>query len=296
MTYLFPILVASIISWILAKKGYWRIVNIVPACLSFLLGLYGSLNYGLYTTLVVFYPLSFILNGILIGNRAMVITILLSLVVHLLSALYISNIPWLVVLPSIASMTGAFVGIASLQWLSFALLNQALMHGIHDPLTGLYNRAFYDAEIERFSHTRRYPVSVLMCDLNGLKEVNATYGHDFGDDILIRVGHAMQTVFRQEDAACRIGGDEFAVFLPQMDEAAALHAADRLQQRIANDNLADPTHQLSIAIGCATCEHREDLHETLIKAERQMYHIKEQMKKQAQKTKQYLSGIATTGQ
>jgi len=87
-----------------------------------------------------------------------------------------------------------------------------------DPLTGLYNRRFAEqrltAEVAR-SERRGHPLTVLTLDLNNFKEINDTYGHPAGDQVLQEFGSRLNKVIRGSDLAVRLGGDEFLVLLPE---------------------------------------------------------------------------------
>ena len=94
----------------------------------------------------------------------------------------------------------------------------------HDPLTRLLNRRAFDAQLDaevaravRYNHS----LGLLLCDLNGFKRLNDDHGHAAGDTALERVGAALQATIRTVDSAYRIGGDEFAVLLPQTDRTEA---------------------------------------------------------------------------
>ena len=88
----------------------------------------------------------------------------------------------------------------------------------HDALTGLYNRAYFEEEMARLDGGRQYPVSIIACDLDGLKQINDQLGHDAGDRAIKAAAKILGLhTFRKEDVVARIGGDEFIVVLPSVD-------------------------------------------------------------------------------
>jgi diguanylate cyclase (GGDEF)-like protein len=105
-----------------------------------------------------------------------------------------------------------------------------------DPLTGLSNRREFtralDAEISRTSRTGR-PFAIVLLDLDGLKAINDRYGHGAGDRAIRRVANVLRASRRATDTAGRIGGDEFAVLLPESDQAHALLFLDRVRTLLA---------------------------------------------------------------
>lgn len=119
---------------------------------------------------------------------------------------------------------------------------------LHDPLTGLYNRAYFEQEMKRFDGGRR-ALGIIICDVDGLKLVNDTLGHETGDALLIASSRMIRGAFRGGDMVARIGGDEFAVLLPDSDSSMLKKAADRIQAAIERYNAANPDQLLSISIG-----------------------------------------------
>ena len=124
----------------------------------------------------------------------------------------------------------------------------------HDSLTGLYNRTFFEEEKRRFDASRRLPMSVIMGDVNGLKLINDSFGHNAGDDLLREIGALLLETCRGEDIIARIGGDEFVILLSGTGETGA----ERLCQRIYKacktyEKRPDKqTFCLSISLGHAT--------------------------------------------
>jgi len=105
-----------------------------------------------------------------------------------------------------------------------------------DPLTGLLNRRGASermAEIFSYSSRHHEPVSIIMADLDKFKTLNDTFGHDFGDTVLIAFGELLQTDSRTEDVICRYGGEEFVIVLRNTDEDLAYSMADRFRCRWA---------------------------------------------------------------
>jgi diguanylate cyclase (GGDEF)-like protein/PAS domain S-box-containing protein len=98
----------------------------------------------------------------------------------------------------------------------------------HDSLTGLYNRAYLDQELARLARGRRFPVALIVIDIDGLKPVNDTGGHAAGDALLIRAGRLFASVARGDDVVARAGGDEFVLVLPQTPLEAAVQVVARL--------------------------------------------------------------------
>jgi diguanylate cyclase (GGDEF)-like protein len=105
-----------------------------------------------------------------------------------------------------------------------------------DSLTGVSNRGHLLAIAEReTARARRYarPLSVMLIDVDHFKQVNDTQGHAVGDEVLVRLTHTMAATLRSTDALGRLGGEEFAILLPETDEAAAVAAGERIRTRVA---------------------------------------------------------------
>lgn len=118
------------------------------------------------------------------------------------------------------------------------LLDQTERYAITDPLTDLFNRRFFqtalDTEVRR-SHRHSLEMAVLMLDLDSFKSVNDVYGHPFGDRVLRRAGRVIRRSVRESDTACRVGGEEFCVILPETDRLGAFAAGERVRRNVEND-------------------------------------------------------------
>ena len=99
----------------------------------------------------------------------------------------------------------------------------------HYILTGIFNRSFFEEELKRLNTKRQLPFREIMGDVNGLKLVNDTLGHQAGDALLIRTAEIFKSICRKEDIVCRWGGDEFAVLLPNTSSDPARRICNRLR-------------------------------------------------------------------
>ncbi len=126
-----------------------------------------------------------------------------------------------------------------------------------DPLTGLYNRRFFqECLVRELNRSTRYAshLALLMLDLRSLKTVNDTYGHPTGDEVLRRVGRACVETVRGSDIPCRIGGDEFAILLPETERRSAEGLAERIVAKFEEDaKPLVPKVGLGLDYGVASC-------------------------------------------
>ncbi|MFO8059835.1 MAG: PAS domain S-box protein [Bacillota bacterium] len=158
------------------------------------------------------------------------------------------------------------------------LMEDELRHiSMFDQLTGLANRRHFESEMKRLNVPRQLPLSLVMCDVNGLKHVNDTEGHLEGDRVLQRVARLIRSSVREEDIVARWGGDEFVIILPQ----TSFERAEEIGSAISGtaETLKTACSRVGLAVGWATKEDvGEGLEEVLRAAEEMMYERKRSAK------------------
>ena len=148
-----------------------------------------------------------------------------------------------------------------------------------DALVPLANRRGMIRELETMiaQHERHdIPAAVLFVDLDGLKLVNDSFGHEGGDAALVHVARQLLTGVRTEDCVARVGGDEFCILLDRADEASAIETAERLADMVAGDDFmidGQPV-PLSVAIGLTLVERGDTPTAVLARADKAMYRMK----------------------
>ena len=140
----------------------------------------------------------------------------------------------------------------------------------HDQLTGLYNRTFFEEESKRLNVERQLPIGLIIADVNGLKLINDTFGHEKGDELLKKVAEIFQNTCREEDIITRWGGDEFLILLPQTGEEEAREICDRIRKNCSKAN--DLEIPISIALGYSIKEDLDDdIYSCIDEADEVMY-------------------------
>ena len=148
-----------------------------------------------------------------------------------------------------------------------------------DPLTGLLNRRAMAEHIGcQVAHCRRYktPFAVLLSDLDHFKEVNDSYGHDVGDQVLCRVAQRLQQQCRQQDFVSRWGGEEFLILLPSTGVEGAQVVAEKLHNVINQDLLPTEKREvaLTMSVGAAVCRQGQTLEDCIKAADLALYQAK----------------------
>jgi two-component system cell cycle response regulator len=161
-------------------------------------------------------------------------------------------------------------------------VQESLEAAITDPLTGLYNRRYMTHHlgtlVAQHNETGK-PVSLLVLDIDYFKPVNDTHGHAVGDDVLKEFARRMQANVRGVDLACRMGGEEFVVVMPDTDVALAYSIAERLRQQIADRAFAAAQGavelKITVSIGvAATLGIADDASALLERADQALYRAK----------------------
>ena len=147
-----------------------------------------------------------------------------------------------------------------------------------DPLTGLGNLRNLQTELAQMLEMQKrygHPFGVLLMDIDGLKRVNDSQGHQAGDRLLMQVAMALQRSIRTVDVAARLGGDEFCVLAPEQDLKSAAKLAARLATAIEEEVAAPGDPSVTVSIGVAASpEHGDDAEALIDTADRAMYRAK----------------------
>jgi diguanylate cyclase (GGDEF)-like protein/PAS domain S-box-containing protein len=151
-----------------------------------------------------------------------------------------------------------------------AAQQQLVYLSCHDSLTGLYNRAFFDTELERLTHGRDFPLSVIVADLDGLKTVNDTLGHAMGDRLIKGAAAVLRMALRSDDVVARTGGDEFVALLPCVGSGDAAALLGRIRSCEESYNAA-PGPAVRLSLGAATALCGGEVGQALMDADSRMY-------------------------
>lgn len=152
-----------------------------------------------------------------------------------------------------------------------------------DPLTGIFNRRHFMEEVEsQLAYSKRYqtPLSCMIIDIDHFKQLNDNGGHALGDEAILKFTEATHETIRVVDIFGRMGGDEFAIALPDTDDREALVLAERLKEKVSKLTIQNSLHssQMTISIGLATFPSHGDISESvnklLSRADKALYEAK----------------------
>ncbi len=162
-------------------------------------------------------------------------------------------------------------------------LRFALEYSAHDALTGLYNRRYFERRLrEESAHAKRHkrPFSIILIDIDHFKLVNDTYGHEDGDRVLCHVAELIGGSLREDDVACRFGGEEFVILLRATPGPAARVVANRLRASVAGQGIAlgakDEMRHVTFSGGVAAADERNnyDVENIVDRADKALYRAK----------------------
>jgi diguanylate cyclase (GGDEF)-like protein/PAS domain S-box-containing protein len=192
--------------------------------------------------------------------------------------------------PGIEMLTNAHQQLAQAmtEQVGLALANMQLRENmreqaLRDPLSGLYNRYFMQASLENeLSHARRdsHPVSLIMIDIDHFRELNANFGHPRVDEMLSELGRLLKNSIRAGDIACRYGGDEFLLILPNTQLEVARLRGEQLRSQIKTISIRNPAGKylnITASLGIATWpDHGDTATDLLMAADGAMFRAKEE--------------------
>jgi len=143
-----------------------------------------------------------------------------------------------------------------------------------DPLTGLLNRRAFDEEVMRLKDM--VPFSIIYLDIDDFKMINDNFGHNVGDEVLKEIGEILNNFIRRDTKAFRMGGEEFAIILPNVDEKDSYKIAERIRKVIENHNIRkdDKIISYTASFGITSYKKGEDLQDLLKRADEAMYQAK----------------------
>jgi diguanylate cyclase (GGDEF)-like protein/PAS domain S-box-containing protein len=144
----------------------------------------------------------------------------------------------------------------------------------HDTMTGLYNRAYLNDQLEQLQRQESAPIIVVAGDIDNLKRINDWYGHDAGDRLIQRTAQILKSVFRKQDIIARMGGDEFIILLPNASPEQAGEIERRILQAVEADNRSQPLEKLGLSVGVAVSERSDLLRAAFHRADQAMYQMK----------------------
>ena len=162
--------------------------------------------------------------------------------------------------------------------------------GSHDALTKLSNRSFFADELNRLERKGPRPVTIIMVDLNGLKAANDELGHAAGDSLLRRAGEVLNSIVDKPARAARIGGDEFALILPNVEMAEGEALMKVILDLVDINNEFYTDLPLSLSMGIATSQPGERLEAVVKRADLAMLQAKREHYAQAEYERRSLAG------
>ncbi|QIK37676.1 GGDEF domain-containing protein [Caldichromatium japonicum] len=177
---------------------------------------------------------------------------------------------------SFSGVPSRIIGLADISALK-AVQDELHLASITDPLTGLYNRRYLYQRLEQeieFANRYAHPLSIILFDLDYFKQINDSFGHNLGDEVLVWISGILRSTIREVDIAGRHGGEEFLVILPHTDLEGAIEVAERLRSEI--DSIEWSVHGLKVTISGGVAQYNgEPLDEFVHRADCKLLEAKE---------------------
>lgn len=223
--------------------------------------------------------LSFLVSAFIIGYIIFFIFMLytpVSMVLELISLIFLGGGIFVMLITLLSRKTLRSIYKAE----QLRQLNEELKYlSEHDDLTDLYRRKYFETRVAKAILTiqnsdKQY--SILYIDLNHFKQINDTYGHMAGDQVLIRVALLLKSFFRKTDIISRLGGDEFAILLPSANYQIAMQILTKLKNHIKDVQVVFQNHTIpiSMAIGAAEITANSQANEIINQADIACYEDK----------------------
>lgn len=157
--------------------------------------------------------------------------------------------------------------------------SELLRLSVHDDLTGVYNRYYFNQQLDcEWQRSHRYEgyFSLVIFDIDYFKAINDNFGHDMGDKILIQLAQSVQLLVRETDSFCRVGGEEFAIIMPETPLAQACSFAERMRKEVEQISFTGLEQQITISIGVAMMIKDEKSDELYKRTDLALYRAKDQ--------------------
>jgi diguanylate cyclase (GGDEF)-like protein len=137
----------------------------------------------------------------------------------------------------------------------------------HDSLTGLFNEAFFATELDRLDHSRMFPISIILCNVEGLERAAARKGPGAEDELIRQTAQVLKCAFRVEDILARLGDYEFGVLLPTTDNEVARKTMSRMQKCLRAQQKLEGNDEVRYTVGISTADKGQALNQALRTAE-----------------------------
>ena len=173
-----------------------------------------------------------------------------------------------------SNIISVFIGGSIIIWLTVKYQRLQVI-SYRDYLTGLYNRRYLEEQVKKCISRQAKAYGFIVCDVDGLKNINDKYGHITGDEIILAAAQVLKSIISEQHILTRIGGDEFVIFLPVANEIEIKIMFHNLDAAIRNYNKQHCAIPLSLSYGSAMLENDEQVVDEVLKlADSNMYKCK----------------------